>query len=151
MQSEIDMALTVLRSSPELTDEEIYQVLVSKGIARRLAARLVEFLPTAYCRVILEPTGARFPGTFQRTQTDGTTTPQIPLTSEPVWVAALEYACREIKQGLSRDDKLRVAGRSAEFRTANDLLRKGSKLENIAFAPAVHPWPEEGPEVPLAR
>jgi hypothetical protein len=146
MEIEISTALNVFRSSPELTDEDICRVLVAKGIERRLAARLVEFLPTAYCRVILEPTGARFPETFQRSRTDGTITPQLSLASEPVWLAVLEYARRELKQGLSRDDKLRLAGRSAEFRMANELLQKGSKLQNITFSPAVLRWPEEGPE-----
>ncbi len=150
MQAEIATALTVFRSSPGLTDEEVYQVLVSKGIERRLAARLVELLPAAYCRVILEPTGARFPDTFQRSRKDGTTPAPVPLASEPVWKAVLEYARREITQGLSRDDKLRLAGRSAEFRTANDLLKRGSKLQNIVFAPAVYQWPEDGPEVQVA-
>src|ERR1039458_1788608 len=36
----------------------------------------------------------------------------------------------------------RLAGRSAEFKAANDLLHQGSKLENLVFTPAVHPWPE---------
>ncbi len=115
MRNEIATALAVLRSSPELNDEEIYRALVKTGIERRLAARLVEFLPTAYCRVILEPTSARFPHTFQRRGKDGTIIEQIPLVSEPVWVAALEFARGEIERGITRDQKLRVAGRSPEF------------------------------------
>lgn len=150
MQADIAAALRVFRSSPELTDEEVYQVLVAKGIERRLAARLVEMLPAAYCRVILEPTGARFTDTFQRSRKDGTTPAPVPLASEPVWKAALAYARREITQGLSRDDKLRLAGRSVEFRTANDLLKQGSKLQNIVFAPAVYEWPEQGPDLHVA-
>ena len=80
--------VSIFRSSPELTDDVIYQVLVSKRIERRLAARLVEFLSVAYCRVILEPTGARFPDTFQRSRQDGTTVAPLPLASEQVWTAA---------------------------------------------------------------
>ena len=99
----------------------------------------------AYCRVLLADTGARFPETFQRYRDDGTTTPAMPLASEPVWVAAMEFAKREIERGLSRDDKLRVAGRSAAFRAANELLHKGSKLEDLGFTPSVFMWPEEGP------
>jgi hypothetical protein len=147
MQAAIPMALSVFRSCPELTDEEIYRVLLSKGVERRLAARLVEFLPAAYCRVILEPTGARFSDTFQRFRKDGITAKLVPLASGQVWTAALDYARGEIGRGLSRDDKLRLAGRSAEFRAANDLLKRGSKLQNIVFTPAVYQWREEGPEI----
>jgi hypothetical protein len=151
VQNAIITAVSVFRSSPERTDEEVYQILVSKGIERRLAARLVEFLPAAYCRVIVEPTGARFPDTFQRSREDGTAMEPVPLASEEVWTAALDYARGEISRGLSREDKLRLAGRSAEFRAANDLLKQGSKLQNIVFAPAVYGWPEEGPEFRVVR
>ena|ERR1039458_10452574 len=57
MDIEIAKAVTVFRNSPELADEQIYQALVNEGFERRLAARLVEFLPSAYCRAILEHTG----------------------------------------------------------------------------------------------
>ena len=79
MDVEIAKAVTVFRNSPELADEQIYQALVNEGFERRLAARLVEFLPSAYCRAIVEHTGARFPATFQRHRKDGTISPQIPL------------------------------------------------------------------------
>ncbi len=107
---------------------------------------LVELVPMAYCRVLLADMGTRFPETFQRYRGDGTTTPARPLASEPVWVAAMDFAKREIESGLSRNDKLRVAGRSAEFRAANELLYKGSKLEDLGFTPPVFMWPEEGPD-----
>jgi RHS repeat-associated protein len=115
MQAEVGTAVEILRRSPDLTDEEVYRALLRKGIERRLAARLVEFIPAAYCRVVLEPAGARFAGTFQRLRKGGTTTSPASLASEPVWVAALEYARGEITRGISLDDKLALAGRSAEF------------------------------------
>jgi hypothetical protein len=147
MHPEITKAVSVFRDSPDMEDEQIYRTLVKEGVGRRLAARLVEFLPGAYCRAILEDTGARFSDTFQRIQKDGTISREIALSSEPVWAAALEFARREIRQGLSRDEKLRLAGRSAEFQAANDLLRRGSRLEHLIFTPAIHPWPEDGPDI----
>jgi hypothetical protein len=140
MQAEIRAALAVFRDFPDLTDLEVCENLVRRGIERRLAARLVEFLPAAYCRAILEPAGARFPDTFRRCRRDGTITPEVLLESEPVWLAVLAYARAEINQGISRQDKLRLAGRSAEFQAANTLLFQGSKLQNIVLIPAVHPW-----------
>jgi hypothetical protein len=55
MQREIATALAAMRNSPEVDDQELYAALVKSGIDRHLAARLIEFLPAAYCRVILEP------------------------------------------------------------------------------------------------
>lgn len=145
METAIAKAVVLFRSSTEMDDEQVHRALVGAGIDRKLAARLVELVPMAYCRVLLAGTGARFPETFQRYRDDGTTTPATPLASEPVWVAALDFATQEFERGLSRDDKLKVAGRSAEFRAANELLHKGSKLENLGFTPPVFMWPEEGP------
>jgi hypothetical protein len=143
----------LFRSSPDMNDEQIHRALVDAGIDRKLAARLVELVPMAYFRVLLEDLGAKFPQTFQRRLNDGTNTPEMPLTSEAVWVAAMDFAKREVEAGLSRDEKLRVAGRSAEFTVANELMNKGSKLGDLGFTPSLFMWPEEGPgsEPPATR
>jgi hypothetical protein len=145
MDTAIAKAVMLFRSSPDMDDEQIHRALVDAGIDWKLAARLVELVPMVYCRVLLADSGARFPETFQRFRDDDTTTPPRPLTSEPVWVAAMDFAKREIERGLGRDDKLSVAGRSAEFRAANELLNKGSKLGDLGFTPSVFMWSEEGP------
>jgi hypothetical protein len=66
MQTKIAQAVAIIRGSPELGDEGIYRALAEAGFDRQFAARLVEFLPAASCRVLLQHTGARFPETFQR-------------------------------------------------------------------------------------
>jgi hypothetical protein len=68
-----------------------------------------------------------------------------PLSSEPVWDAAVAFAHAEVERGVSGQDLLAVAARSAEFDAANQLLNKGSKLENIKFTVPVLGWPENGP------
>jgi hypothetical protein len=85
METAIAKAVALFRNSPELDDEQAYRALVDAGIDRKLAARLVELVPMAYCRVLLEHTGARFPETFQRHRNDGTISPALPLKCEPVW------------------------------------------------------------------
>jgi hypothetical protein len=143
MEIEISHAVAIIRKSPNVGDEGIYRALVEAGFEQRLAARLVEFLPAAYCRVLFEQAGPRFSDTFQRRCRDGTISPPSLLASEPVWMAALEYARREVEKGISREDKLNVAGRSADFHAINDLLNGGSKLENVVLTPVVFQWPEK--------
>jgi len=145
MTEAISKAIVTLRSSPSLNDEGAYRALVRQGIKSWVAARLVEFLPMAYCRLVLRASGARFTDTFQRRGQDGTLKEQ-PLWSEPVWQAVMEFARAEVQHGVSAQDLLSVAGRSAEFRAANELLNKGSKLENIAFTVPLLNWPEQGPD-----
>jgi hypothetical protein len=147
MQSEIAKTVELLRNLPEMESRELYQMLVETGVGQLLAARLSEFVPMAYCRVLFEPKGACFPNTFHRFQRDGNKSPAQPLSSEPVWNAGIDYAQREMESGVSLDKMVCVARRSAEYWIANDLLSdKNSKLKDIVFTPPVLMWPEEGPE-----
>jgi hypothetical protein len=146
INEDISRAAGLFRSSPNLGDEGIFGTLVKQGIERELAARLVEFLPLAYCRLILRNSGAHFSETFRRAL-PGSGSQEKPLSSEPVWRAVVTFASTEVERGVSGNDLLLVAARSAEFHAANQLLDKGSKLENLAFAPPVFTWPEEGPNV----
>lgn len=146
-ESEIALAVATFRDHPDLNDHQIYQKLVAVGIVRAVAARLVEFLPDGYCRIILEGSGTRFSDSFRRQRNDGTLSPEIELASEPIWNAAVAYARREMETGLCRDEILRLAGRSANFDAASRLLKQGTKLDDIAFTPAVLLWDENGPPV----
>lgn len=138
----ISKAVAVFRSSPNLGDDGIYKALVADGIEQQLAARIVEFLPMAYCRILLVNKGVKFPDTFRRLLRDGSTSADHLLSSEPLWKAAMAFAQSE---GASRKDILAVAARSAEFHAANQLLNTGSKLEDLTFMPVILTWPEDGP------
>jgi hypothetical protein len=133
MNEIISKAVAVFRRLQSAQDDEVYYALVAAGIERQLAARLVEFLPLAYCRLILAATGARFSNTFCRVLKDGTFEERL-LSDEPVWNAAVAFADAERERGVPGEELLIVAARSAEFQAANQLLQGGSKLENLAFA-----------------
>jgi hypothetical protein len=53
MNDDISKAVSMFRSSTNLDDVAIYRALVADGVDRQRAARLVEFLPLVYCRLIL--------------------------------------------------------------------------------------------------
>jgi hypothetical protein len=146
MNEDISRAVGLFRSSPNLEDQAIFGTLVKQGMEKELAARLVEFVPLAYCRLILRNSGAHFSETFRRALPGGGSQ-ERPLSSEPVWRAVVTFAGAEVKRGVSGNDLLLVAARSAEFHAANQMLDKGSKLENFAFTPPVLTWPEEGPKI----
>ena len=50
------------------------------------------------------------------------------------------------ENGVSPENLLAIAMRSAEFNVANQLMNRGSKLCDVAFTPVVFPWPEDGPD-----
>jgi len=139
----IATALTVFRESPELDDESVFRALVDRGVERSLAARIVEFLPIAYCRVLLVKSGVRFSNSFARA---GSPLRMQSFSCEPVWIPFLAYAESEIRDGEASREILTVAGRSAEFQAINQMLNKGAELKNLALTPISLPWPESGPE-----
>ena len=144
-QDDIFKAVSTLRASPNLDDRAIYNVLVNDGMGRQLAARLVEFAPIVYARLILRSHGARFSNTFRRALPEGSYREQF-FSSDPLWNALMAFAHSEVARGVSSQDLLTVAARSAEFDAANQLLNQGSKLQNLVFTSPVLSWPESGPD-----
>jgi hypothetical protein len=138
----IAAALTILRESPELDDESVFRALVDQGVERSLAARIVEFLPVAYCRVLLAKSGVRFSNSFVRAASP---LKLQSLSSESVWIPFLAYAESEIREGAASREILIVAGRSAEFQAINQMLEKKAELKNLVLTPISLPWPENGP------
>jgi len=139
----IAIALAIFRNSPQLDDKSAFRALVQRGIERSLAAHIVEFLPSAYCRVLFLNSGVQFSNSFTRTESPR----KIQSFSWlPIWVPFLAYAESEIRRGVGRDELLMVAGRSAEFHAINQLLDQGSELKNVVLTPMSLQWPENGPD-----
>ena len=134
-----------------MDDREIFRALVAQGVQATMAARLVEFVPMVYCRLMLTPSGARFPSTYRRKLADGQVSKELPLESESVWKAAKAFAGEELERGVSAQNVLAVAGRSAEFDALNQLLNNGSNLANVALTSVLLNWPESGPEAEPRR
>lgn len=142
---QIAAALSVFRDLPNETDTAIHAVLVSKGIERRAAARLVELLPIAYGRALLATLGLQFSDEFKRRLPNGQLSESRSLRSEPTWNAVVQFSQQETAGGLSRDALLAVAVRSSEFDSVNKLLNEGSRPKDIRFTAFVLPWTEDGP------
>jgi hypothetical protein len=147
MNDDIRRAVDALRNSPDLDDVNVYKILLTDGVEGRLAARLVEFEPMAYCRLLLAKSGAKFSDNYRRKHLDGTISPQAQFSNERLWNEVTEFAQSEIENGIDGRDLAVVAGRSAEFEVANRLIRDGSKLQDILFAELIFTWPELGPDI----
>jgi hypothetical protein len=141
----ISIAVAIFRELPNSSDEEVFRKLVGAGVERQYAARLVEFLPMAYGRLLLGKTGVHFSEMFQRMTPNGDLTAEQPLSSESVWEEVMSFAQAEARRGASKEDVLAVAGRSAELDAANQLLNQGSKPKDLILTTALLKWPQEGP------
>ena len=147
MNPVIAEAVTIFREFPNASDVEVLRRLVATGCERVMAARLVEFVPMAYCRLLLADSGVRFSGCFQRKLADGKLSAEQRLAANPLWAEAVSFAESEKKAGITGKALLVLAARSAEFDAANQLANQGSKLEDIVLMPTVFQWPEAGPEI----
>ena len=141
----ISKAIYIFRRSSDASDVDVYNALVASGEEGQNAARIVEFLPIVYCRLILVSKGVKFADTFRRTLSEGQLSADKPLSSEPLWKACVAFANTEVRSGVSGKELLVIAARSAEFDAVNRLLNGGSKLEQITLLPPVLMWPEHGP------
>ena len=142
----ISQAVQTFRSGANLDDTSVFRKLVEQGVERCKAARLIEFLPMVYCRLILVKSGVRFPETYRRISSDGTLSPSLQLASEPLWNAAIAFASAELESGKKGRDLLLIARRSAEFDAVNKLLNTGALAENIRLDASTFSWPESGPD-----
>lgn len=145
MHESIARALAFMRTSPPMEDYEIYSALVRDGIEPRSAARLVEFLPVIYGRIILERFGVNFSHTYCRALANGGYSAPQPFTSDPVWNAAVAFARAEVTSDLAEEDFWAVARRSSELIAANKALKAGDDLKG-GTSETVFLWPEEGPD-----
>ena len=118
---------------------------MAHGVERPTAARLVEFLPMVYCRLLLAESGVRFPETYFRRLPDGGRTPSAQFSSEPLWNELTKFAKSELSSGVERQQLVAIAGRSAEFNAVNELCNRGSTLADIQFTEPVLMWPDSGP------
>jgi hypothetical protein len=146
LNQDISWALVVFRNSPAAGENEIFQKLVKNGIDRRCAARLAVFILVAYCRMLLSASGVQFSNNFRQRLPDGSLSSEALLSAEPFWEQVLGFAKAHLERGISKEDLLLLAGRSAEFAAANQLLNRGSKLEDMAFTAAVLDRGENGPD-----
>jgi hypothetical protein len=142
---QISRAVAIFRELPRSSDEEVFRKLVPTGVERQYAARLVEFLPMAYGRLLLGKAGMHFSDMFQRMTPSGDLTAEQPLSSEPGWEEVVSFAQAEARRVVSKEDVMAAAGRSAELHAANQLLNQGSKPEDLILTTALLKWPQEGP------
>ncbi len=144
-QETVATALDCIRRHPKAEDMELYEALLGLGIPTAEAVRLFQFLPMVYCRVLLAPKGVPFPDTYHTMTPEGTVGPELRLDDHPVWRASVEFARQEVEAGVTGDQVLQAAGRSAEFQGADQMCKQGSLLADIRFVPSVLIWSESGP------
>lgn len=112
----------------------IRQELEKAGVSHRLAAEIVEFLPLALARALLDGMGVHFEDHYVRQTARGRVIGHKPLADEPVFREGLALA-----NELSGDSVmfLAVAVWSTEYKAINQAMNSGSRPEDLRCAPPV--------------
>jgi hypothetical protein len=118
------------RRGPSAVRAELQQA----GIPTGLAAEIVEFLPIALARAMLEGMGIHFADHYVRQTAQGQVIGEKLLAEEPVFREGLSIA-GEISGGT--DDFMAVAGLSPEYRAIQKALSSGSQPEDLQCAPPI--------------
>jgi hypothetical protein len=109
--------------------------LEKDGIPADLAAEIVEFLPVALARAMLDGMGIQFADHYVRRTAQGRVIGQKLLADEPVYREGLAIA-GEIS-GMGEDAFMAVAGWSSEYRAINRAMNAGSPAEDLRCGPPV--------------
>jgi hypothetical protein len=98
---------------------------------------------------MLAKTSVRLADTYRRTAPRGTNSLSSPFASDRLWNEDTRFASAEVERGVSGEDLLTIAGRSAEFDAANKLLHSGAQLKDTKFTATVFRWSISGPDFDL--
>jgi len=141
MEEIIAKAVKIHRDNPALEDPEIYKLLVADGVDANIAARLVDFLPFAYMRVMYADSEITFADTYRRTDENGNLLEAVKFASDPIWSELIAYAQSEIRKGIKKQDLFAVVYGNSELNAVMVCLKKGDKLSGSSFSPPIfiHP------------
>jgi hypothetical protein len=108
--------------------------LEEAGIPSRLAIEIIEFLPLALARALLDGMGVHFEDYYVRHTSGGRVIGQKLLADEPVFREGLGVANEMSGDGAAY---LAVAGWSAEYQAINRAMNAGSRPEDLRCAQPV--------------
>ena len=129
----------ILRAVPVFvaqTQGDLYSIrtaLEGAGIPPSLAAELIEFLPLAVARAMLNGMGIRFEDYYVRKTAQGRIIGEKKLVDEPVYREGLAMA-DEIGR-MADGVFMAVAGWSSEYRAISRAMNAGSDPTELAFGP----------------
>jgi hypothetical protein len=113
--------------------DELRAELTGAGLSAALAAEVVEFLPIAVARAVLNGMGVRFADHYVRQTAQGHVIGQKRLDEEPVYCEGLVMADEIGRMGDGT--LMAVVNYSPEYHAVSKALNSGSRPEELTCAP----------------
>ena len=121
----------VINAAPEASVDQIYDSLVQNGLTEEAADRTYKFTQLAWGQAFLREVGVRFPEEYFCFDADGRVVERGRLPDEVVFAAASRLAAQYRYTAAFK----RLALTSADLQAANELLKAGSRPEDLEMAP----------------
>jgi hypothetical protein len=131
VDEDVNTAVEVFLAHPHADQDETLAALADRGLAPRQAWRLYQFVPIAFCHVVLRGSGVGFLPAYLSVHPDTDAREERLLSDEPIYAAAVRLAEQRVAAGAGPAELLPVFGRSAEYAAVNQLLHQGSQLRDI--------------------
>jgi hypothetical protein len=128
-------AVPVFTANPTADVFVIRHELERVGVPPPLAADVVDFLPLAVARALLDGMGIRFSDEYVRQSSQGRVIGQRKLIDEPVYREGLAVA-GEVS-GIGDEVFLALVGRSPEYRAVRAAMDAGTRPEDLEYGPPV--------------
>lgn len=132
----IERFVAVFQANPDADLDEAVQCLIQHGMGEQRAYEISSFVPSVCARYVLSQLGMRFADTYLRIAKDGTCQEGLPLDQEQVYNRSVALAPRLARSSRFSKGFRQLSLLSAEMNTANTLLHRGSKPENLVFGPS---------------
>jgi len=121
--------------------EPIRVGLIIARLKRPDVERVIEFVPLAFGRSLLDGMGIQFEDYYIRLDRDGNERLRRDLKDEPIFEAALKLA-PIVMQQLGQDAFMSIAMRSSELQATNEALNHGASPAGLQASPPVMQWYE---------
>ncbi len=128
-------SVETFRDNPRKDEEFLIQNLVNQGIDKKAAGDLVDFIPIAFTRVGLEPLNVNFQDFVQFVDKKGNIVEKKKLLDIPIYIEAVRFAKEDAGLFIDNDEFLTIESYNAEFKVINDMLNKGSRIEDLVISP----------------
>ena len=126
--------VSLLEDYPFLSLPRLIDMLCALELEPQEAWDYLTFVPLAYLRALLQPSGARFSDSYVLVDALGNETP-LSLDAQPVYHAARAYALEQFSQGMAQESIEAVITRSVEFIELNNRLKRGDDPGSIELGP----------------
>lgn len=123
------------RDNLRADEQVLIQNLISQGIDEKTAGDLVDFIPIAFTRVGLDHLNIDFQDYVQYVDKIGRVKEKRKLIDIPIYAEAVRFAKEDAGLFVDNEEFLTIESYSAEFKVINDMLNKGSRIEDLVISP----------------